>query len=132
MARIGRRKFFAASAAALGAGLAYGPRRGSASLAAAAAWREQREAYPQGVASADPMPDSVILWTRRPPIPDTRNGSVAGLDAESRARELSVEVATDPQFTHVVARGTTEVNAGTDWTCRFLAAGLEPSSEYWY
>lgn len=131
MARISRRRFFAASAAALGAGLAYGPGRGRA-FAAAPAWQERREAYPQGVASADPAPDSVILWTRRPPIPDTRNGSVAGLDVESRARHLNVDVATDPQFAHVVARGTSEVSADTDWTCRFLAAGLKPASEYWY
>ena len=25
-----------------------------------------------------------------------------------------------------------EVSAATDWTCRFLAAGLEPAREYWY
>ena len=34
-------------------------------------WRERREFYPQGVASADPHPDSAILWTRRPPISDS-------------------------------------------------------------
>ena len=28
---------------------------------------ERRDLYPQGVASGDPHPDSVILWTRRPP-----------------------------------------------------------------
>ena len=28
--------------------------------------RERRELYPEGVASGDPDPHSVILWTRRP------------------------------------------------------------------
>nr|MDQ2879390.1 PhoD-like phosphatase N-terminal domain-containing protein [Pseudomonadota bacterium] len=36
--------------------------RGSAS-----GWREASARFPQGVASGDPRPDSVILWTRREP-----------------------------------------------------------------
>jgi alkaline phosphatase D len=43
-----------------------------------------------------------------------------------------VEVARDEAFAHVVARGDVEVTAQTDWTCRFLAAGLSPAHEYWY
>jgi alkaline phosphatase D len=43
-----------------------------------------------------------------------------------------VEVASDEAFAHVVARGDVEVSAATDWTCRFLAAGLRPAREYWY
>ncbi|MEQ1784414.1 MAG: alkaline phosphatase D family protein, partial [Hyphomonadaceae bacterium] len=45
---------------------------------------------------------------------------------------LMVEVADDESFAHVVARGDVEVSAATDWTCRFLAAGLRPAREYWY
>ena len=56
------RRKFAAAAAAAGAVLAFG--KGSA---AATAWRERRDLYPQGVASGDPAPDSVLLWTRRQP-----------------------------------------------------------------
>lgn len=43
-----------------------------------------------------------------------------------------VEVASDEAFEHVVARGAVEVTARTDWTSRFLAAGLSPAREYWY
>ena len=32
---------------------------------------ERRDLFPQGVASGDPTPDSVILWTRRPPVKDS-------------------------------------------------------------
>jgi alkaline phosphatase D len=53
------------------------------------AWSERRDLYPQGVASGDPHPDSVILWTRRPPSPAA---------ADNRAGELQVEVAEDPGF----------------------------------
>ena len=107
------RREFAALAAAFGATLAFGPGK-----AQAAPWRERRAAYPQGVASGDPDPHSVILWTRREP------------EAGAAAYRLAVEVAADPGFSRIVARGTARVDATTDWTCRFLAAGLSPSSEY--
>jgi alkaline phosphatase D len=81
---------------------------------------ERRDLYPQGVASGDPAPDSVILWTRRAP------------DEGASAHRLMVEVASDDAFAHIVARGDVEVSAATDWTCRFLAAGLRPAREYWY
>src|SRR3954469_22546458 len=98
------RRQFAALAAAMGASLAFGPGR-----AAAAPWREQRAAYPQGVASGDPDTHSVILWTRRAPEPG------------ASSYRLAVEVAEDPQFQRIVARGTRQVDAASDWTCRFLA-----------
>ena len=31
---------------------------------------ERRDLFPQGVASGDPTANSVILWTRRPPVKD--------------------------------------------------------------
>jgi alkaline phosphatase D len=107
------RREFAALAAAFGATLALGPGKTQA-----APWRERRAAYPQGVASGDPDPHSVILWTRREP------------EGGASAYRLAVEVAADPGFRRIVARGATRVDATTDWTCRFLAAGLSPASEY--
>ncbi len=61
MSEINRRKFLEL-AASFGAVLAWN----SPSLGSGSGWRERRDAYPQGVASADPHPDSVMLWTRRP------------------------------------------------------------------
>ena len=104
-------------AALLGAALAFG--RGCAH-APDLPRTERRDLYPQGVASGDPAPDSVILWTRRAP------------DAGASTHRLMVEVASDDAFQHVVARGNVEVGAASDWTCRFLAAGLRPAREYWY
>lgn len=118
MDRVGlSRRAFAAQAAALGAALAFG---GTSARAAPTVRGERRDLYPQGVASGDPRPDSVILWTRRAP------------DAGAAAHRLTVEVAADRDFRRKVARGAVEVTAATDWTCRFLAAGLEPRREYWY
>jgi alkaline phosphatase D len=111
------RRAFAAQAAALGAALAFG----QASASPMPATRtERRDLYPQGVASGDPRPDSVILWTRRAP------------DKDEASHRLTVEVASDPEFRKPVARGDVAVTAATDWTCRFLAAGLKPGREYWY
>ena len=111
------RRAFAAQAAALGAALAFGRTSAQAGVGARA---ERRDLYPQGVASGDPRPDSVILWTRRAP------------DSGVTSHHLTVEVAGDPNFAKLVARGDVAVTAATDWTCRFLAAGLKPSREYWY
>jgi alkaline phosphatase D len=111
------RRSLLAQASALGAALALGP---SCALAPTVERTERRDLYPQGVASGDPQHDSVILWTRR--VPDTG----------ASAHRLVVEVATDEGFANVVARGDVEVSAATDWTCRFLAAGLGPAREYWY
>lgn len=111
------RRALLAQAAAFGAALAFGP---GGALATANPRTERRDLYPQGVASGDPAPDSVILWTRRAP------------DAGASAHRLMAEVASDEAFKHIVARGDVEVSAATDWTCRFLAAGLRPAREYWY
>jgi alkaline phosphatase D len=110
------RREFAQVAAAFGAALAWG--QGTA--VAAAPWRERRDLYPQGVASGDPQADSVILWTRRAP------------DAPAASYKLTVEVSATPVFDNIVASGEATVGAETDWTCRFLAAGLKPAREYWY
>jgi alkaline phosphatase D len=107
------RRTLIARAAAIGATLAL-PR-----VAQAAAWTERRDLFPEGVASGDPEPDSVILWTRRP---------YAGRESAT----LKAEVALDPDFRKVVASARAPVLAASDWTCRVLAAGLRPHTVYWY
>jgi alkaline phosphatase D len=111
------RREFAALAASVGASLAVGV---SPASAKARPWRELRSAYPQGVASGDPAPDSVILWTRREP------------EAGAAFHMLTVEVSPDPDFKKIAVRGEARVSAESDWTARVLAAGLKPGREYWY
>ena len=112
-----KRRDFLKSASLLGASLAF--RLGEA-RASAREWRERRDLYPEGVASGDPHPDSVLLWTRRPPV----NGDTA--------MRLTVEVAEDEQFTRVIAAAPAHLTPASDWTCRVLAAGLKPAHVYWY
>jgi alkaline phosphatase D len=109
------RRQFVQSAAAMGAALAWsGP-----AAASKTNWRERRELYPEGVASGDPGPDSIILWTRRP--------------YEGGGRQLlTVEVAEDPAFRRVVATASAPVSANSDWTSRVLVGRLKSAREYWY
>ena len=114
--RISRRKFIEL-AGSFGASLAW---RSAFARGSSIRWRERRDLYPQGVASADPHSDSVILWTRRPPT------------ADSKATKLTAEIAGDPAFHRVVARTRATLTADSDWTCRVLAANLKPRHVYWY
>ena len=109
------RRRFMQLATAMGASLAWG---GSA-RASRSQWRERRDLFPEGVASGDPDPHSVILWTRRPFTEGTRH-------------PLTVEVAEDEGFRRVIAQAPAPVLAAADWTARVLVAGLKPARTYWY
>jgi len=109
------RREFVQLAAAMGAALAWG----GVAKASRTNWREARNLYPEGVASGDPDPSSVILWTRRPYDNGDRHG-------------LTVEVAEDEAFRRVVATAPAPVSAASGWTTRVLVGGLKPAHVYWY
>jgi alkaline phosphatase D len=111
------RRSFVKSAAAMGAGTAWGDPVGKQSRTP---WHECRDLFPEGVASGDPDHHSVLLWTRRPPA------------GEHPVARLTVEVAEDQLFARVVATAGTPVSAASDWTCRVLVGGLKPAHVYWY
>ena len=115
MGGVNRREFIK-QAAACGAALALG---GRASARSKVNWRERRDLFPEGVASGDPGPDSVLLWTRRP------------FDKGER-QILTVEVAEDEAFRRVVAKAPTPVSQASDWTARVLVGRLKPARVYWY
>jgi len=115
MGRINRREFLR-QAAYSGAALLWSSSIGRASTVT---WQERRDLFPQGVASGDPDPHSVILWTRRPPL-------------EKPASKLTVEIAEDAAFRRVVGKKDALISVDTDWTCRVLAGGLKPRTVYWY
>ena len=109
------RRHFIQAAAAIGASLAWvGPAHASRTK-----WSERRDLYPEGVASGDPDPHSVILWTRR------------AYDGGER-QLLTVEVAEDQAFKRVVAHAPAPVSIASDWTTRVLVGGLKPAHVYWY
>lgn len=83
--------------------------------------------FGHGVASGDPMPDRVILWTRVTPSPDATPGSGRG-----EPTEVGWEVAADEAFTQIVARGSTVTDPASDHTVKVDATGLQPLTTYLY
>src|SRR3954454_23300746 len=87
-----------------------------------AAGRELRlardAAFHQGVASGEPAPHAVTLWTR-----------LEGLTQPALTR---LEVARDAGFRAVVHHEPLARFAAHDWTARSRVTGLEPAEEYHY
>ena len=77
-----------------------------------------RNAFPQSVASGDPRPDRVLLWTR-----------VAVDPAPSRVR---VQVADDPAFTALRVDREVPVDGDSDGCVKVRIAGLQPGTSYHY
>ncbi|MFF0381166.1 alkaline phosphatase D family protein [Streptomyces sp. NPDC004286] len=83
--------------------------------------------FRHGVASGDPLPDGVLLWTRVTPVPEALPGSGIGPDTE-----VGWTVARDKAFTDVVATGSTTATAATDHTVKADIRGLQPGTDYWF
>ena len=84
------------------------------------------EYFPQSVASFDPRPSSVVLWTR---IKDPARGE--------QTVELELELATDERFSELVmldgeARLRLSAEAAWDHTVRARVADLQPATTYYY
>ncbi|ANZ37808.1 alkaline phosphatase [Lentzea guizhouensis] len=105
MSGVGRRTFLKATAAA-----------GAATTAVSGtAHASSAPVFEHGVASGDPLPDGVLLWTRVVTTAPVR-----------------WEVARDATFTRVVARGRTTTGAHRDHTVKVEVSGLRPATHYYY
>ncbi|MGW1283187.1 alkaline phosphatase D family protein [Streptomyces sp. NPDC002586] len=87
----------------------------------------QAPAFLHGVASGDPLPDGILLWTRVTPAPEAVPGSGLGPDTE-----VSWVVAKDKAFTRIVAKGTVKATAAADHTVKADVRGLQPATDYWF
>lgn len=99
----------------------------AASLLATATARADGPVFQHGIASGDPLPTAVLLWTRVTPSAEATPGSGLG-----EAVAVRWEVAADERFATVVASGTHTATADSDHTVKVDAAGLEPAHEYFY
>ena len=77
--------------------------------------------FRHGVASGDPLPDAVILWTRV-----TREQEGTG------PIEVTWEIAKDATFGAIVGAGTVKTDADRDYTVKIDATGLQPGTTYFY
>ena len=76
--------------------------------------------FTHNVASGEPGPESMLLWTRY--VPAAGDGVL----------QLDVEVALDPGFAKVVSGGVARTGGYRDWTAKITVDGLKPGTVYWY
>jgi alkaline phosphatase D len=86
------------------------------------------DAYPfqLGIASGDPLPDGVVLWTRLAPKP-LEGGGMPMVNVD-----VGWEVSRDPRFTAIVQQGTSVARPELGHSVHVEVAGLDPGRDYWY
>ena len=123
-----RRKFLTLGAgAAAGAGAVAFGLTGPFATAAAQTTVRARQVFAHGVASGDPHPRSVVLWSRVTPTPQSTPGSGQGPQVE-----VTWQMARDREFRRIVRRGTVRTGSSRDHTVKLEATGLEPAVTYFY
>lgn len=86
-----------------------------------------RTPFLHGVASGDPLPTAVVLWTRVTPTPGATPGSGKGARVT-----VHWEVATDETFDDIVRRGSLRTGTERDHTVKVDATRLTPGTRYAY
>jgi alkaline phosphatase D len=79
-----------------------------------------------GVASGDPTPDGIVLWTRLAPAP------LEGGGLPPEVFGVRYELAADESFNRIVRRGSIEALPDEAHTVHAEIAGLQPKTRYWY
>lgn len=84
--------------------------------------RPREEVFPQSVASGDPRPGSVVLWTRAVPEDEATDAAV------------TLEVGTDAELASLVSLDVAELTARADHDhcLRVQLTGLSAGTTYWY
>lgn len=116
-----RRNFLIATGA-FGGLLVSGP----LSTGVALAQQDRRDLFTLGVASGDPLPDGVVLWTRLAPFP-LNGGGMPRINVPVHWR-----IATDERMLNVVQQGTEFAISDLGHSVHVEVSGLEPARWYWY
>ncbi|TGE78713.1 alkaline phosphatase [Pseudoalteromonas sp. KS88] len=77
--------------------------------------------FDHGVASGDPLSDSLILWTR-----------VTPLDTAASSIKVQWQAATDPNFNNISHDGEALVTTASDFTLKVDLQGLDANTTYYY
>lgn len=80
-----------------------------------------------GVASGDPFPDSVVLWTRLAPNPLVGDGGMPSVRVP-----VDFQVALDENMRQVVRRARVMATPESAHSVNVEVGGLEPDRWYWY
>jgi len=117
-----RRSFLALGAVATGAVLVP-----ATPVLAGRTARASGSVFTLGVASGDPLPDSVILWTRLAPKPLELDGGMGKATAT-----VEWEIARDEAFTQERQSGTYEATETYGHSVHIDVKGLTPDTWYYY
>lgn len=79
-----------------------------------------KKVFVHGVASGDPTPSAVILWTRVSP------------DEPAATVDVTWEIASDPAATKIVKSGTVTATAERDFCVKVDVTGLSAASAYYF
>jgi alkaline phosphatase D len=82
-----------------------------------------------GIASGEPGPNSVVLWTRLAPAPLDADGHGGMPDADVA---VEWQVSTTAAFATLVASGTVAARYADAHSVHVVAGGLAPDAEYYY
>ncbi len=110
-----------------GIGVAAGAGVMGTTLLPSAAPASGHRVFAHGVASGDPLPDGVVLWTRVTPRPQDTPGSGSG-----PVVEVAWEVALDADFASVVGGGRFRTGPERDHTVKIDVRGLRHGTDHWY
>ncbi|WP_250289430.1 alkaline phosphatase D family protein [Streptomyces atroolivaceus] len=125
---VDRRRFLTVTGAAAALAFAVNlPGAGTAAAAELDARKITEDPFTLGVASGDPLPDSVLLWTRLAPRPYEADG---GLPAERV--EVRWEVARDERFRRTVRRGSTTAHPEFGHSVHVDVKGLDSDRSFYY
>jgi alkaline phosphatase D len=119
---VGRRLFVAG---ATGAAALLATQRVPGAWATPGAWPDNP--FTLGVASGDPTPTGVVLWTRLAPRPLEPDGGMP-----ARSVPVDWEVATGPRLHEVVRRGRAVASPARGHAVHVEVDGLDPGRHYWY
>ncbi|MFF0157729.1 alkaline phosphatase D family protein [Streptomyces sp. NPDC005263] len=119
-----RRRFLTGGAAVLGA--AASAQLWLPGTARAAEAKLPDGVFSLGVASGDPLPDAVVIWTRL--APDPLNGG----GMPDATVPVQWEVAEDERFRKVVRRGTAQAQPTYGHSVHVDVRGLRAGRAYWY
>ena len=97
------------------------------SLSAAAPASPGDHLFTLGVASGDPLPDGVVLWTRLASAPLARGAGMGVLPVR-----VDWQLATDEAMTRIVRTGSEIATAADGFSVHADVRGLRPDSEYFY
>ncbi|MEJ3749594.1 alkaline phosphatase D family protein [Actinomycetes bacterium KLBMP 9797] len=124
-AAVARRRFITIAGAATALAFTVDFRGRDEARAGGAALRA--DPFTLGVASGDPLPDAVVIWTRLAPKPFE---PLSGMDRRDVA--VDWEVATDDRFRHVVRRGVATARFEYGHSVHVDVRGLRPGRHYYY